>query len=381
MRQKRRKESHSSLQTKSKEELTELVADLQLQLEALETRNQRALKELEKKERYYRSLLFNMHEDILVIDRDYTVTDVNKSALTSIGQKREEVIGQKCYTVSHGYNETCHTSGEECPLEQVFQTGRAGACVHDHTRADGSRSRVSIIMSPMMDENGNITRVVESVRDVTELVSAREQLEQSLEEKQILLREIHHRVKNNMAVISSLLNLQSAPFDDPKVKSAFKDCQHRIRSMALVHEKLYQSGDLAHIDFPGYIRELIKRLYHSTDFGPTEVDVEIEAEDISLGIDIAIPCALLITELASNALKHAFTNRSKGQLHIAMTVKDEGYYQLVVRDNGVGLPLDFDLEHPTSFGIELVQLLTQQLDGRIEVKDNHGTMFTIVFPC
>lgn len=374
------KETHDSLTGKSKENLVKRVTDLQMQMETLETRNKRALDELEKKEHYYRSLLYNMHEEILVIDRDYTITDINNSALTTVGLKREEAIGRKCYEVSHGLNKSCHIKGDGCPLEQVFKTGRVGKCLHTHTHKDGSLVRVSIIMSPLMDENGNISQVVESVRDVSELVAAKEKLEQSLEEKQLLLREIHHRVKNNMAVISSLLNLQSKSFEDDKVITAFKDCQHRIRSMALVHEKLYQSSDLAHINFKEYLRELVKRLYHSNDFGSALVNVEIETEEIFMGIDIAIPCALLITELATNAFKHAFRNKKKGLLQIELKAIENQNYQLTVTDNGVGLPLEFDLEHPDSFGIELIQLLIQQLDGRIDVKENHGTIFTIVFP-
>jgi two-component sensor histidine kinase/PAS domain-containing protein len=221
------------------------------------------------------------------------------------------------------------------------------------------------------------------VRNITERIEAEEKIKRSLNEKQILLQEIHHRVKNNMAVISSMLNLQADAFTDPAVVNAFRDSRHRIRSMALVHEKLYRAEDLSRVDFSDYIHALVDDIAKSAESLNSGITMEVEAGDIFLGIDMAIPCGLVINELLINALKYAFPPGSPGKLRISMrkTANDkEPCYQLVISDNGTGLPDNIDIKNPSTFGLQLVDLLTQQLNGQIIVNRNNGTTFTINFP-
>lgn len=206
-----------------------------------------------------------------------------------------------------------------------------------------------------------------------------EQLKASLREKEVLLKEIHHRVKNNMQVISSMLNLQSGCVGNPEVVAVLKDSQNRVRSMALIHEKLYQSRDLSRIDFADYLRKLTDDLFRSYGVSPERIALVTHAEGVSLGIDAAIPCGLIVNELVSNCLKHAFPAGRKGEVRVALVPKN-GMYELMVRDNGVGFPKGVDFRNTESLGLQLVTTLTDQLEGTIEMNSNGGgTEFRIWF--
>jgi len=332
----------------------------------------KAQRELEDKEKYYRSLLFNMHDQVLVVDRNYRITDFNNSVQNAVELNPEEIIDRNCFEFSHNYHIPCSHKGSDCPLEKVFATGLPSSCVHRHSQKNGKTVHVDVVLSPLKDETGRVTHVVESMRDITQLVTM-------LDEKRILLGEIHHRVKNNLAIVSSLLNLQAHAFNNqPAVAEAFSQCRRRIQSMALVHEQLYRSHDLAKIDFPDYIRELVRRLAQASRLQDQNITVCVNAEPISLGIDASIPLGLIITELVTNAFKHAFSQKTDGEIMVRMN-KTDNAVQLSVTDNGAGLPEGFDLKNPVSFGLELVNLLTEQLNGKIEVLQTPQTTFTITF--
>ncbi len=215
-----------------------------------------------------------------------------------------------------------------------------------------------------------------------ELMTANTQLAASVKEKDILIKEVHHRVKNNMQVISSLLNLQSASITDQAVLDLLKKSRDRVHSMALVHEKLYQSRDLARIDFEQYLRKLIVHLFNSYRVDPGTVDLKIDVKDVFLDINTGIPCALITNELVSNALKYAFPagRNVRGELAIAFRRTGEGLYELTVRDNGVGLPAGFGLETSESLGLQIVRDLVAQLEGTVRVENRGGTLYTITFP-
>jgi two-component sensor histidine kinase/CheY-like chemotaxis protein len=216
--------------------------------------------------------------------------------------------------------------------------------------------------------------------DITEKKQVEDKIKASLREKEVLLKEIHHRVKNNMAVMSSLLALQADKFDDPDVIDAFKNSQNRIRSMALVHEKLYQAKDLSKIDFHEYIDNLVMNISQLSEVRRSSISVTIRVRNILLGIDLAIPCGLIINELLTNAFKYAYPGDEKGKIRIQMQLIDNKSYELRVSDNGVGLPNHIDVQNPSTFGLQLVTLLTQQLEGTIKVNREKGTTFTITFP-
>jgi two-component sensor histidine kinase len=212
--------------------------------------------------------------------------------------------------------------------------------------------------------------------EATRREDAQKQIINSLNEKNVLLREIHHRVKNNMQIISSLLSLQSSTIENQDMKDIFNESQNRVKSMSMIHEQLYQTDDLALIDFNIYINGLIKSLFqiYSLDWAP--IRWEVDVEDVKLNLETAIPCGLIINELVSNSLKHAFLEGSDGQIMVKMRKEDE-IITLIVADNGIGLPKDFNIEKATTLGLKLVKTLVNQLEGEMVINTDNGTSFNI----
>ncbi len=219
--------------------------------------------------------------------------------------------------------------------------------------------------------------VIAVSRDITERKQAEEEIKQSLEEKELLLKEVHHRVKNNLAIISSLLNLQSYNVKDEKARDSFREIQNRTRSMALIHEKLYKSTDLKRINFGEYISTISTELFR-TYADPARVKLKTNVEDIYLDINTAIPLGLIINEIITNSFKHAFPGAREGEIQIDFHKKDH-HYEFQVKDNGVGFPDDLDFKNTDTLGLQLVNSLTKQIDGEISLKKDHGTQFTIKF--
>ena len=206
---------------------------------------------------------------------------------------------------------------------------------------------------------------------------AHEQLEVSLHEKETLLKEIHHRVKNNMQLVSSLLEMQARYIEEPKALSAFQECQNRVRCMALIHEKLYQSKSLAEIDFGDYIGSLARlfmRTYHTS---AENVRLEISVQPTFLNLETAIPFGLLLNEIISNCLEHAFPDQRPGVIRVSLKPAAYGQFTLTVEDDGVGLPEKFDLQQNTSLGLRLICILTEQIHGSIQIRRQPGAAFTI----
>ena len=217
-------------------------------------------------------------------------------------------------------------------------------------------------------------------RDITDREKAEVQIKKSLKEKEVLLREIHHRVKNNLQVIISLLKLQADAVKDKQVIGALMNSQMRVQAMSSVHETLYSTESLASIDFETYISKLARTIFQTYGVGSGHVELKIEAEDIKFGIDQATPLGLLINELISNSLKHGFPEDRKGAVTIRLKKTDEDEIELVVGDSGIGLPEDFDWRNTDSVGFKLVTILAEgQLDGNIDLDRDGGTHFTVRF--
>jgi two-component sensor histidine kinase/CBS domain-containing protein len=216
--------------------------------------------------------------------------------------------------------------------------------------------------------------------ELAERKKAEAQLKVSLREKESLLKEIHHRVKNNLQVISSVLRLQSDYVKDEQVLELFKDSQNRIRSMALIHEKLYQSSDLSRINLSEYLTELTGNLMRSYTSGAVPIRLRITSGDVWLNIDTAIPCGLIINELVSNSIKHAFPQpQETNEIEIEIQQTNVEHFTLTVRDNGIGFPETLDFRNTESLGLELVCIFTEQLGGRVELDRSNGTAFTLTF--
>lgn len=221
---------------------------------------------------------------------------------------------------------------------------------------------------------------LELQKEITTRKGAEDHLLKSLQEKELLLKEIHHRVKNNLQVISSILDLQAGTIEDTQTLTAFKESQNRIKSMSLVHEQLYKSEDFAQIDFERYLQRLSTNLLHSFSHTTHDISLDVQAPHVTLTIDDSISCGFIITELITNSFKHGFPNGGKGTIAIAFTKTDDNMYQLSVHDNGIGFPADIDFQNTKTLGLQLVNILTRQLKGTITLQQENGTTFTIRFP-
>jgi len=245
---------------------------------------------------------------------------------------------------------------------------------------DGSNFWGHLSAKRIVNEDGSSKGVIASITDISELKKAKDDLINSLNEKEVLLREIHHRVNNNMQIIYSLLNLESKEADDDEQAiKILKRSQNRVKSMAMIHEKLYQSKDLTRINISDYIHRLVTDLYYSYSMSTKQVNLVIDVDDLKLNIETAVPCGLIISELVSNSLQYAFPNGRKGEMNISLKAGPE-FNELIINDDGIGFPEKIDLENAETLGLQLVNNLVKQLDGEITLdKSNKGTSFKIRF--
>ncbi|MDO5836162.1 MAG: histidine kinase dimerization/phosphoacceptor domain -containing protein [Methanobacterium sp.] len=249
---------------------------------------------------------------------------------------------------------------------------------HRVVRNDGKTRHVAIVIRVTPPTKKSNVHVYGTVQDVTERKMVEEKLKKSLTEKEVLLKEIHHRVKNNLMVISSLLNLQSQYIKDKEALDIFRESQNRARSMALIHERLYQSPDLKRIDFGDYIQTLSKDLFHSCITNLGRVKMNLNVENLMVDINTTVPLGLIVNELVTNSMKHGFVGDTKGEINIEFHEEGDEFV-LVVSDTGVGFPDDIDFRNTSTLGLQLVNNLTTQIDGKIELNKDKGTEFRITF--
>ena len=243
----------------------------------------------------------------------------------------------------------------------------------------GGRIFLDVCWEPIHDEAGLVTGVASATVDLTSIKLTEEALKVSLEEKEVLLKEIHHRVKNNMQVISSLVALQADESKDAVIRDVLQDVIHRVRSMAIVHEKLYQSKDLARIDFAEYTQSLLRYLWRSYANEASGVRLVQDLEPVSISVNEAVPCGLILNELVGNALKHAFPDNARGEVVVSLHNGEQGEVVLAVCDNGAGLPEGLDWRKGRTLGLRLVQMLAGQLSAHVEVNGGAGTEFKLIF--
>jgi two-component sensor histidine kinase len=243
----------------------------------------------------------------------------------------------------------------------------------------GRPNEVSFRLSVVSGHERDWSRVVMSMFDLTRHKAAEKQIRSSLREKEVLLKEVHHRVKNNLQVISSLLSLQAQHLADPVARAMFGESQGRVRSIALVHEKLYQAKDLSHVRFDEYARELVEDLLHSLGGAGRSIDARIEVDEVAMPVTTAIPCGLIVNELVTNALKHAFPPSRGGTIRVALRPREDDRLELSVDDDGIGLPPALDPRRTPSLGLDLVYTFAQQLEAEVTVRRGDGTGFSFVF--
>ena len=319
----------------------------------------------------------NMLDLMFQVNSEGIFEYVSPSVKDLLGYEAAEIIGKRDYE----FIGMAHPDDFEIlidTLQLVVQTLKPNRAQHRLKHADGHYIWVETVGNPLSNSKGEFSGAVYITRDIKELKKVETQLKSSLEEKEVLLREIHHRVKNNMQIISSLLNLQSRYLNDEKTVNILNESRNRVRSMAMVHEELYRSRDLSKIDFADYIQRLLSGLFSSYGIDKNFIKPEINVEDVLLNIDIAVPCGLIINELISNSLKHAFTQGQKGKISIKFHPHGEKYV-LTVSDNGTGFPEGIDFKNTKTLGLQLVNTLVKQLSGSIDIYSSSGTSFKIIF--
>lgn len=347
----------------------------QLRREIIE-RNQ-AKEALRKEKDFSESLIDTAQVIILVLDTEGRIIRFNSYMEELCGYKLDEVQGRDWFSTflpEENYDQ----------IRELFRTVasdiKTQGNINPVVSKDGREIVVEWYDKTLKDADGKTIGLLAIGQDITERKLAEEKVKASLEEKEILLREIHHRVKNNMQVMISLLSLQSKKIKEKQYVDMLKESQDRIKSMALIHEKLYQSKDFANIDFDGYVKALVNSLFVSHGAHPDRIASKIEIKDISLGLDYAIPCGLIINELISNSFKYAFPNEREGEIRIGLQEMGENEVELTVSDNGIGIPEELDLGTIESMGLDLVKILAEhQLGGKIELKRAGGTSFSIRF--
>ena len=337
--------------------------------------------ELRTQQAFLQSIIDQSADLISVIDPDYTVMLANPAAealwkaSTSRPRAGERLSGTKCY--ASYFDRTAPCPG--CPVLTALETRTAHCSYVATDSAVGSQRWYDVSASPVLDGTGGVQYLSEIGRDVTDLKWLRDDLERAVQHKDLLLREIHHRVKNNLAMAVSLLRLQFSDTDDPSVRDAVDASAQRIQSMSRVHEFLYQSDTIDRIDFRAFVEGTVEHLLET--YGATEnVRIVAEIADIPIDIETALPVSLIVTELVANSLKYAFPDGRAGTVRITTSAADGDAVELVVRDDGVGLPKGFQIMSAASLGMGLIQGLSHQIGGTLTIGTTGGASFRIVFP-
>jgi PAS domain S-box-containing protein len=340
----------------------------------MEKKRKRAEANLKDSEARYKELVEKAGVGILIDDEDGNVLYVNEKAAELYGYSLEEMKNQTIQSLVHPDEHErvakfhkARIHGKKVPARYVFKG----------VKKDGSVRYIELDSVP----NKKGKRIIGTrlyLRDITERKRAEEQIIASLREKEILMQEIHHRVKNNMQIISSLSKLQSRHLKDEKMLELFKSTQNRVQSMAIIHDRFYKSKDLARVDFAEYVHSLANHLYSVHGIDQKDIKLNLRVQDVYLDINTAIPCGLIINELVSNSLRHAFPKGKKGKIEIAMSPSSKSEIELIVSDSGIGIPKELDFRKTESLGLHLVAILAEdQLHGKIELNREKGTEFQI----
>lgn len=320
---------------------------------------------------YFDNVLRSMADMLLVADARARIVTANPSCLAELGCSEDDLRGLRVEELLPGYG-----SFSDRPLPPDDGTPRW----FELRRPDGSgHVPVRVSAAPLRDADGRPTGYVFVMQNVSERLAAEKQIERSLAEKEILLREIHHRVKNNLQIISSMLNLQGERSADPDMREVFQESEVRIRAMALVHEQLYRSGDLAHVDLAQYLDTLAQQVLRYFGRADCRVEVRVDPGIREVSVDRAIPIGLIVNELIANSVQHGFASSRSGRITVELAAEGDGS-RLSVSDDGAGIPKDLDIESTDSLGLKLVLALTEQLGGRFEMTGDHGTRCVVHLP-
>lgn len=352
---------------------------------------------LKQSEQKFRSLIDSAPDAMVIVNEKGIISLVNLQTEKLFGYTRQELEGKNVEILMPDKFKLTHIKLRESfsinPKARYMGEGRQLT----GRKKDGCEFNIEIALSPINTEHGDDLLVAAAIRDITarikieneirelnrtleERVKERtEELERSLSEKVTMLQEIHHRVKNNLQTVSSLLRIQSDKIPGSPAVEYLRASERRIRSMALIHMQLYKTKDFSRINFRNYTQDLCKQLLLSFGISNQRIKLQIEIEDIFFAIDTALPCGLIINELFTNSLKHAFPGSMEGNIEIKIDKNPDGSYLLVYKDDGIGAPADFITEDASKLGILLIHALNDQLEGEIKVDVTSGTEFSMKF--
>lgn len=342
------------------------------------TERKHAEEAIRESEELYKSLVKTSPEAVTATDLEGNIIFASPQTVKIYGYDNvEELLGKNAFM----YIAKEDQERAIINLKKTLSEGIIKNKEYKMLKKDGSSFIGELSAALIKDVQGNPKSFIATVRDITDRKKAEENLKKALEEKDVLLREVHHRVKNNIQVITSMLNLHTKFIKDENYSVMIQEIQQRIRSMALIHEKLYKSEDISLVNFKEYIKELVNELFRSYGANVSQIRPKISAHDVSLGLDLGIPCGLIINELVSNSLKHGFPNGRGGEIEIGLDVDGDNKILLSVRDNGIGFPSELDFKNPRTFGLQLVNTLVAQLSGNIDLNigAEKGTEINITF--
>ncbi|MGZ3863725.1 MAG: PAS domain-containing protein, partial [Bacteroidia bacterium] len=319
------------------------------------------------------AIINNTRDIILSIDKNYNIIEFNE-ALRHLVKRSFHLELKEGMSVFKTLDVAYH-KGIKDIYERVF---KGESVISTGTYGEGETKVVLETRYNPIRAGSNITGIAIFSRDITVQKNSEENILKSLNEKEILLKEVHHRVKNNLQVISSILNLQTAYLKDKPTINILKECQNRIKTMAFIHESLYQNKDFSQINFSEYIVTLVKNLFYSFEANQQKIRANFDVEPILLNLDTSIPCGLIVNELVSNALKYAFKETREGVIFVELK-KVNDKIKMTIADNGRGIPPEINYKNTETLGLQLVNTLTEQINGTISMKQNKGTIFEIIF--
>ena len=349
--------------------------ELQVAKEELEHRVEVRTKELINAEKYVSNIIHSMADTLIVINFDKTITSVNRATLDLLGYEESEIVGESLSLIlgERGNDLT------NILVRELNGKNSVSSIETSYTTKNGIEIPVLFSGSVLHDEKNIVHAIVCVAQNISERIQAENQIKASLNEKEILLKEIHHRVKNNMTVISSLLKLQSNSTNDDKIKDILKESQNRVFAMSAVYEMLHSSDNLSKIDLNTYLSKITNSIFQTYTINQAKVKFSCSVEDSLISISQAYPLGLIINELISNSLKYAFPEDRKGEISVSMK-KQGSALELIVMDDGIGIPKDFNWKNSKSLGLKLVTTLVEnQLDGTIDMENKNGTNFIIKF--